>query len=60
MITLYRSSNAPIIFSFDINVESIPELELSLFVDNNYTTLVRKWTKDDVILKDKYLIVPLT
>lgn len=59
MITLYRSSNAPIIFSFDINIESIPELNLSLYNDSNYTTLIKRWTKDDVILKDKYLIVPL-
>ena len=59
MITLYRSSNAPIIFSFDIDIESIPAMELCLYNDVNYTALIHKWTKDDVIIKGKYLIVPL-
>lgn len=40
MITLYRSSNAPIIFSFDIDIEAIPEMELSLYSDTNYTKLI--------------------
>lgn len=59
MITLYRSSNAPIIFSFDIDIESIPEMELSLYSDINYTRLIQRWTKDDVIISGKYLVVPL-
>lgn len=60
MITLYRSNNAPIIFDFDTDTEQIQEIEISLFSDNNYTKLVQKWTKDDVIFKDNYLIIPLT
>lgn len=58
MITLYRSSNAPIIFSFDIDIEEIPEMELCLYSDTSYTRLIKKWNKDDVIIKGKYLVVP--
>lgn len=60
MITLYRSSNAPIIFNFDINIESTPNIEVCLYGDASYTKLIQKWTKDDLIVKEKYLIVPLT
>ena len=60
MITLYRSSNAPIIFNFDIGIESTPSLELCLYSDVAYTKLIKKWTKDDLIAKGEYLIVPLT
>lgn len=59
MIILYRSSNTPIIFSFDMEIENIPEIEVSLYSDNNYTRLIHKWTKDDVIVKEKYLVIPL-
>ena len=60
MLTLYRSSNAPIIFNFDINIESTPNIEVCLYTDASYTQLIQKWTKDDLIVKEKYLIVPLT
>ena len=59
MITLYRSSNAPIIFSFDIDIEEIPEMELCLFSDTSYTRLIKKWNKDDVIIRGKYMVIPL-
>ena len=60
MLTLYRSSNAPIIFNFDINIESTPNIEVCLYTDASYTQLIQKWTNDDLIVKEKYLIVPLT
>ena len=40
MLTLYRSSNAPIIFNFDINIESTPNIEVCLYIDASYTKLI--------------------
>ena len=60
MLTLYRSSNAPIIFSFDTIIESTPNIEISLYSDTSYVKLIQTWTKDDLIVKDKYILVPLT
>ena len=40
---IYRSSNAPIMINFDNNIESIPELSVGLYWDNNYSTLIQTW-----------------
>ena len=57
---IYRSSNAPIMINFDNNIESIPELSVGLYWDNNYSTLIQTWDQDSVYIQENKLIIPFT
>lgn len=37
---IYRSSNTPIVIEFNTNIDSINELQICLYSDTNYSTLI--------------------
>lgn len=56
---IYRSSNTPIIITFDIDVNNVKDMLISLYWDNNYPVIIQQWNKSELIIQGKYLAIPL-
>ena len=60
MIEIYRSSNTPIVINLNTDMETIDEIEISIYSDNNSSSLAYTWNKETIIIKDGLLYLPFT